>query len=113
MVTKDENEILVTVGIITKNEEAHIRETIQSVLNSYYPKNKYEILIVDGNSIDNTQNIIKDLQKNNKNIKLILEPWKKGSHGMARNLLIDNAKGEFIAFTDGDCLVKENWLSIL
>jgi len=113
MVTKDENEILVTVGIITKNEEAHIRETIQSVLNSYYPKNKYEVLIVDGNSIDGTQNIIKDLQNSNKNIKLILEPWQKGSHGMARNLLIDNAKGKYVAFTDGDCIVGRDWLSML
>lgn len=101
----------VTVGIITKNEEEHIGETIKSILKSDYPK--YEILIVDGNSTDDTQDIIKGLQKTHKNMRLILEPWEKGSHGMARNLLIDNAKGEFIAFTDGDCLVEENWLFML
>ena len=103
----------VSVGVITKNEEEHIEGTIKSILESDYPKNKYEILIVDGNSTDNTQNVIKDLQRYNKNIKLILEPWKKGSHGKARNLLVDNAKGEFVAFTDGDCLVEKNWLSML
>ena len=103
----------VTVGIITKNEGEHIKCTIESILGSDYTKNRYEILVVDGNSTDNTQDIIKNLKKSNKNVRLIVEPWEKGSHGKARNLLIDNAKGELIAFTDGDCVVKENWLSSL
>jgi cellulose synthase/poly-beta-1,6-N-acetylglucosamine synthase-like glycosyltransferase len=103
----------VTVGIITKNEEINIRETISSILNSNYPKNKYEILIVDGNSKDKTQQIVEDLIKSNKNIRLLIEPWEKGTHGKARNYLADNAKGNYLAFTDGDCIVKKNWLRSL
>ena len=102
-----------TVGIITKNEETHIKETINSILKSNYPKNKYEIVIVDGNSKDRTQEIINKLMKNNKNIRLIKEPWKKGSHGLARNLLADNARGEYLAFTDADCIVEKSWLKSL
>ena len=104
---------LITVGIIVKNEEEHIKETINSVLNNNFPKDKYEILIVDGNSTDKTQNIIKNLMRFNKNIRLIIEPWEKGTHGKARNLLADNAKGKYVAFTDGDCIVKKNWLTVL
>ncbi len=103
----------ITIGIIVRNEEEHIKETIQSILDLNYPEDKYEVLIVDGNSIDKTQEIIKRLMKSNKQIRLLVEPWKEGTHGMARNFLADNAKGKYLAFTDGDCIVKENWLKTL
>ena len=103
----------VTVGIIAKNEEKHIGETINSILQSDYPPKNYEIVIVDGNSADKTQEIVKRLSKSNKNIRLIIEPWKKGTHGKARNLLVENARGKYIAFTDADCIVERNWLKVL
>lgn len=103
----------VTVGIIVRNEEANIKRTIQSILNSDYPKEKYELLIVDGNSIDKTQSIIKRFMRSNKNIRLLVEPWKKGTHGKARNFLADNSNGRYILFTDGDCIVNKNWIETL
>lgn len=102
-----------TIAIITKNEEKYIAETINSVLNQDYPKNKYEILIIDGNSTDKTQDIIKKLKKKNKKIRLIIEKTKKTSQGNARNLAVKKAKGKFIAFTDADCVAKKDWLRTL
>jgi len=103
----------VTVGVIAKNEAEYIEETINSILKSNYPKNKYEVLIVDGNSVDGTQELIKKLMKTTTKIKLFVEPWKSGTHGRARNYVADNAKGDYIAFTDGDCVVDKNWLKTL
>jgi cellulose synthase/poly-beta-1,6-N-acetylglucosamine synthase-like glycosyltransferase len=104
---------IITVGVIVRNEEKYIEETLNSILNSNYPAANYEILVIDGNSTDSTQKIVRDKVKKSKNIRLVVEPWKKGTHGMARNLAAARAKGKYLAFTDGDCIVRKDWLKTL
>ena len=48
--------ISVVVGI--RNEERYIEECIDSLLNLDYPKDSYEIIIVDGMSTDKTKDIV-------------------------------------------------------
>ncbi len=96
--------VSIIVGI--RNEEKYIGECIISLLDLDYPKNSYEIIIVDGMSSDNTQNIIKQYP-----VKLILN--EKINVAAARNLGVKSAKGDFIAFTDGDCKVDKFWLRTL
>lgn len=65
----------------------------------------YEIIVVDSEP----SNIIRDAVKNFPEIKLIrgkdnLKP------GTARNLGVKNAKSEYIAFLDSDCIPNEHWL---
>jgi cellulose synthase/poly-beta-1,6-N-acetylglucosamine synthase-like glycosyltransferase len=57
-----------------------------------------------------TQQIARDFAENHENVTLVVEPWEKGTHGKARNLLVEHARGEYVAFTDGDCLVARDWL---
>jgi glycosyltransferase involved in cell wall biosynthesis len=96
--------ISIIVGI--RNEEKYIGECIVSLLHLDYPKDAYEIIVVDGMSNDNTQNIIKQYP-----VKLILN--EKMNVAAARNLGIKSAKGDFVAFTDGDCIVDTLWLKTL
>jgi GT2 family glycosyltransferase len=96
--------ISIVVGV--KNEEKYIRECIESLLNIDYPTDCYEIFIVDGMSNDDTQNIIKQYP-----LKLILN--EKKNVAAARNLGVKIAKGNLIAFTDGDCKVDRIWLKTL
>ena len=49
--------------------EAIISETVNSVLNLDFPKNQFELIIVDNNSQDSSQEIIKKYEKENSNIK--------------------------------------------
>jgi len=109
---KDKN-IFVTVVIITKNEEEYISETLNSLLKQDYPTKDYEIIIVDGKSTDKTQEIIKRFQKKYRKIRLFIEKVEKTSQGSARNLAVSRARGEFIAFIDGDCIANKDWLSSL
>lgn len=96
--------ISIVVGV--RNEEKYIAECIESLLQLDYPKECYEIIIVDGMSIDNTQNIIRHYP-----VKLILN--EKKNVAAARNLGVENAKGDFVAFTDGDCKVDKLWVKTL
>ncbi len=93
----------VTIIVPAYNEEKTIEICIQSLLNLTYPKNKYEILIIDNNSTDSTANIIKKY-----NVRYFKE--KKLGVASARNLGIKKAKGEIVAFIDADCAADKDWL---
>jgi len=90
------------------NGANHINNLMNSLMNINYPKNKYEILIVDNESRDMTVELIKKFQRNIPQLKLYFE--KRKSSYAARNTGIMNAKGEIMVFTDVDCIVNNNWL---
>lgn len=97
------------VSIITPvyNAEKTIGDTIESVLKQTFEN--FEMIIVDDISTDETINIIKNYQKKDKRIKLFVLD-KKGGASAARNKALSEAKGDYIAFLDGDDLWKENKL---
>ncbi len=96
--------VSVVVGI--RNEERYIEECILSLLDLDYPKDCYEVIIVDGMSTDNTREIVDKFP-----VRLI--PNEKINVAAARNLGVKNARGDFVAFTDGDCKVDKIWLKTL
>lgn len=93
----------ISVVIPVYNEEKRIEETLKALDNS--SEQAYEIIVADGRSTDNTLSLIK-----NKYPKVICldNAFRKASAG--RNLGIKAASGDIIAFTDGDCLVDDNWI---
>ena len=94
------------VSIITPmyNSEDFIEETIQSVI--YQSYEKWEMLIIDDGSIDNSINIVKGYAENDKRIKLIEKEKNQGA-AIARNIGIKKSIGRYIAFLDSDDL----WMS--
>ncbi len=90
---------LVSVILSVYNSEKTIEESVKSIVNQTY-KN-IEILIMDDSSTDNSYTILKELAKKHKNIKLFQN---KENIGLTKslNILIEHAKGEFIARQDAD-----------
>lgn len=101
--------IVVSVVIPTLNEAEYIKTCLDTLLNQSYPKDKYEVLVVDSDSTDGTIDIVKAYCRNHNNVTLIFEPKKSAS--AARNKGIKMAKGEIIAFIDADTIIPRNWLS--
>lgn len=81
---------------------------IRSLLSQDYPKNKYEVIIIDDGSTDNTANIVESFKKKHSNVRYY--KIKNSGPAIARNLGLKKAKGNFIAFTDDDCTVEKEWL---
>ncbi len=108
--------VIVTLGIISRNEEKDIAETLKSVIEQDFSQ-KFEIILVDGNSTDKTKEIAQKVLKDSKINYKILNEANFGFHGLcfARNLVIDNSdkNAGYIAFTDADCIVDDMWLSKL
>jgi glycosyltransferase involved in cell wall biosynthesis len=48
----------VSVIVAVRNEEKHIRECLDSLLAQDYPRGRYEVLVVDGQSTDGTREIV-------------------------------------------------------
>ena len=109
--------IEITVGVIARNEEKNIYNTLKNILNQSFDHNSYEIIVVDGNSADNTRDIAtKLLESSNVKHKVLNEAdYGYYGHCFARNLVIDNSDpdSKYIAYTDADCTVDTKWLSIL
>ena len=95
---------LVSVIIPTYNKALYLKEAIESVLNQTY-KN-LELLVIDDGSTDNTAEIIKLFNDN----RLIYFYQNNKGPAAARNVGIENSKGEFIAFLDSDDLWLEEKL---
>ncbi len=98
----------VSIIVITRNNAETIEKCIASLLNQTYPKEKYEVIFVDGHSNDGTDKAIAKHAEHNPSLGLYYEDY--GTMGYARNLGIEKSKGEIIAFTDGDAFVPESWL---
>jgi len=93
------DDAFITIGITCYNAEGTITRAIKSAQKQDWPN--YEIIIVDDASTDTSAKIVKDLIKNIKHAHLIVHPENKGPAG-ARNTILENAKGEFLAFFDDD-----------
>lgn len=96
----------ISVIIPVKNGAAHIGELLDSLMQIDYEKDRLEIIVVDGNSTDNTREIVLQYP-----VKLILE--ERPGLNAARNTGIKNSTGEILAFTDADCIIPKNWLNKL
>jgi len=99
----------VSVGVCVRNSEATIGKCLKSIVDSDYDKSKLEVIVVDGNSTDNTLTIAKNiLEKSSITFKVLSD--KGRGLGYARQLVVENAEGPFICWIDGDNFVTPNFI---
>jgi len=94
----------VSVVIPAYNEQNYIKNTLESLKKQNYPRDKYEVIVVNNASQDQTAEIAKKA-----GAKVVSEPRKGVQH--ARQTGFEAAKGEFIASTDADDYLPPDWLS--
>ncbi len=98
------NEPFVSIIIPVKNVGKTLERSLISVLNLDYAH--YEVIVADDGSEDKTAKILEIFSQR---LKVISYPQSLGP-SRARNEAARQARGEFIAFTDGDCVVDKDWL---
>jgi len=102
----------VTIIVPVRNEEQHLAATLLPVLLQEYDVSRYEVLVVDGQSTDDTVGIVRRLQHEFPQLHLHYNPRRLSS--AARNIGVRRARGEFIVVIDGHCeLRNRNYLNDL
>lgn len=102
------SETKVTIGMCIKNSEETIKEAINSVLNQDFPHELIELIIVDGQSIDRTLEIIRSsVRETSISVKFFFE---NEGLGRARQIVVDNARSEYIVWVDGDMILSRDFL---
>jgi glycosyltransferase involved in cell wall biosynthesis len=95
---------LVSVIVPIYNVELYLEKCLDSIINQTY-KN-LEIILIDDGSPDNCGKICDEYVLKDKRIKVIHKS--NGGQSSARNIGLDIAKGEYIAFVDSDDYIADN-----
>ncbi len=95
--------MLISIIITVKNEEKDMPDLLDSLVIQEQP---IEIIVVDAHSDDDTQKIVKEYSEEYDFIDLYI---KGGTRGKGRNYGAENAKGDLLAFIDGDEIVNPFW----
>lgn len=93
----------ISIVIPVRNEELNLSRLLTSLKKVDYPQEKIELIIVDGDSSDSTVKIAKKYKG-----KIVRNP--KKIRGAGCRIGIEAAEGEYIAFTDADCVVPKDWV---
>ena len=105
------NRPLITVLVPAHNEELVIKRCLDSLLASTY--RKFEIIVVDDASTDNTRNIVMQYicDHPSRTISLLTMSRNRGKAGALNHALRRQANGEIIMTLDSDCVIDRYALS--
>jgi len=100
----------ISIIVPTYNRQKQLAACLQSLDHLEYPCDCYEVLVVDDGSSTPPETIVNAF-KQRMNIRLIIQPH--AGPATARNTGAAQAKGEYIAFTDDDCVPHDRWLQAM
>ena len=95
----------VSVIVPVYNDERRIAGCVEALLAQTYPRDRYEVIVVDNGSTDATRAVVGRYP-----VTLLSETATRGSYA-ARNAGLRHARGEILAFTDSDCTPAPQWLA--
>ncbi len=103
----------ISVVIPTFNRKDILKRTLEALLDQTYPKDKYEIIVVDDGSSEDIKGMIEDLRPD---ITYLRQSSDKKGPAAANNLGIKNASGDYILLLNNDViadrrLIEEHMMS--
>lgn len=94
----------VSVIVPAYNSEDKIGKCLKSLLSMSH--SDYEVILVDDGSEDNTVEVAK-----NYDVEIIQQ--ENSGPATARDTGVSESQGDYLFFTDSDCLVPENWIDAM
>lgn len=91
----------ISVIVPVRNEAAFIADTLQQLLEQRYDAARYEVIVADGRSSDDTRTIVAALQMRYAHLRLVDNPLLWSSAG--RNAAVRAARGDIVLLIDGHC----------
>jgi len=99
----------VTIGFCVRNCETSIEDAIRSALSQDFQHELMELIFVDDGSKDNTLSIIRKLvSETSLPTQVFHFEWRGIGH--ARNIVVANARSQYIVWVDGDMILSSNYV---
>ncbi|HEX7003931.1 MAG TPA: glycosyltransferase family 2 protein [Trueperaceae bacterium] len=101
----------VSIVLPIRNEERHIRACLTRLLEQDYPAERYEVVVVDGESDDATPALVREIQREvgSDRLRLLNNPGRIVP--VALNIGISAARGEVIVRMDGHTVPERDYVS--
>jgi len=96
---------LISLVVPTIDESRYVRGLLRSVDKLDYPRDRLEVILVGDHQNDHLEELKSRFPE--MDMTVLYYPLRPGRK---RNIGIDKARGEYIAFADDDCIVREDWL---
>lgn len=103
------NEVNISVIMPVYNAEKYLREALQSLLKQTF--RNFEIICVDDGSTDGSLNILREFQRSDSRIRILVNDGRCGA-AASRNKGMCASEGKYITFLDGDDLFDEEMLAL-
>ncbi len=101
----------VSVIVAFRNEAANLEDLITDLSNSAFSPDRFELILVDDHSEDNSLEVAQRVAGNRSHVRLLRLPDGHTGKKAALRLGIDQSRYEIIATTDADCRVSKNWVT--
>jgi glycosyltransferase involved in cell wall biosynthesis len=99
---------LVSIVIACRNEEKFIGKCLDSIMGQGYPKDKLEVLVVDGMSSDKTKEVVDEYTRDHPFVQLLENPKKLTPFAM--NIGIRGSKGDVIILVNAHSILDKSFL---
>jgi glycosyltransferase involved in cell wall biosynthesis len=104
----DPQRSLISVVVTVRNEAPHLPRLLDNLLVQEGP---FEVIVVESESRDRTLEIAEEYAHRHPDLIRVLS--RPGSRGIGRNIGVAAARGEVVAFIDGDCFPDSQWIHAL
>ena len=103
---------LFSVIVCTHNRSHSLKLTLESLSSQTLCAEAFEVVVVDDGSDDATLEVCNAMQGSMKNLAVV-STGKKGGNSSARNVGIARSRGEYVLFTDDDCIADRAWVECM
>lgn len=107
------SKLAISVVIPTYNRRTLLERCLTSVLSQKLPREKFEVIVVNDGSTDDTKAFLDQMKRRYKTKLKVINLERNRGSAVAKNIGIKIAKGSIVVFTNDDCIVKKNWLKKL
>lgn len=102
----------VTIGVCVRNCEKMIGDAMQSISDQDFSHSLLEVIFVDDGSEDQTLSIIRSFISHlDMKVRVFHHEWK--GLGISRNVIVENAEGDYIVWVDGDMILSKDYIRTL
>ena len=108
----DGTEYDVSVVLSTYNRASMLRASLPTVLSQSVPPSRYEVIVVDNNSTDDTPHVVETCGRGGEHTVRYVREVRQGL-SFARNAGVAAARAPIVAFTDDDVRAAPDWVEVI